>query len=77
MSAWIAQVDNSVASSGPVVSADNLRRTMGSGTVHVRAETRAGAIQVGAKMLGVTPERVVVTPYNTGFWNEVSAGAAQ
>ena len=74
MAGWIAQIDNSVASSGPVVSADNLRRTMGGGTAHVRAATEIEAKQRGAQALGVTPERVTVTPYNTGFWNEVVGG---
>ena len=74
MSGWIAQVDNSVKSSGPVVSADNLRRTMGGGTVHIRAGTVEQAKNLGAKALGVSPAMVTVTPYSSIVWNEVAGG---
>ncbi len=71
MAGWIAQVDNSVASSGPVVSTDNLRRTMGGGSAHIQADTEAQAKTLGAAALGVQPYQVTVTPYSNNIWNEV------
>ena len=72
MPGWIAQVDNSVKSSGPMVNTDNLRRTMGGGTVHVRAETEFAAKLRGAAALGVELYQVTVTKYGSAVWDEVA-----
>ena len=72
MAGWIVQVDNSVKSSGPMVSTDNLRRTMGGGTVHIRADTEASAKLRGAAALGVESYQVTVTKYGSAVWDEVA-----